>query len=130
MAMNIFTQFFKKRANNPAKREQEILQDLMRREAKLNSDIFGTVPAGVKRDFFCLDKSTWIWYEEWTDNVGQKQNITTRYVIRPTEILKSRDGGAYNRLTMDEAINFQKATAKYAKKVKTHLYSTKQPTKV
>ena len=122
--MNIFTQFLKLGSKAPADRKQEILKDLMRREADLNKNIFGPVPKGVIRDFFCLDKRTWIWYEEWTDEDGNIQQMTTRYVIRPTEILKSQNGGAYYRLTIAEAKNFQKATAKYAKKVKLDLYAT------
>lgn len=126
--MNIFTQFLKLGTKAPADRRQEILNDLMRREADMNKDIFGPVPEGVTRDFFCLDKSTWIWYEESTDANGSVQQMTTRYVIRPTEILKSQNGGAYYRLTIAEAKNFQKATTKYAKKVKSDLYADHRAT--
>ncbi len=124
--MNIFTQFLKRGVRDPEKQKQEILSALMRREANLNKSIFGPIPKGVKRDFFCLDKHTWIWYEEWTDENGKAQKITTRYVVRPTEILKSQNGGAYYRLTIAEAKNFQKATAKYVKKSKTELYADRQ----
>jgi hypothetical protein len=121
--MNIFTQFFK--SNNSEDRKQAILQDLMRREVEVTRDIFGPVPKGVRREFFCLDKHTWVWYEEWTDN-GQLKQMTTRYVIRPKEILKSQNGSAYRRLTLEEARNFQKATRAYYNKIKTHLYADKK----
>jgi len=122
--MNIFTHFFSNKTKKDETRKQSILQDLMRREANLNKNIFGSVPKGVKRDFFNLDKHTWIWYEEWTDKSGKRQQLTTRYVVRQKEILKSQNGGAYFRLTTDEAKNFQKATAKYIEKAKTELYAT------
>lgn len=119
--MNIFTQFFTKTSSE--ERNHAILQDLMRREVALTRDIFGPVPAGNRREFFCLDKHTWVWYEEWTDEQGVRRQITTRYVVRPREILKSQNGGAYHRLTIEEAKNFQSATQAYYHKVKTHLYT-------
>lgn len=122
--MNIFTQFFKGGARNNDARNADIQKDLMRREADLNKTLFGPIPDGVIRDFFCLDRNTWIWYEEWVDNSGHTQMVTTRYVVRPTEILKSRNGSAYQRLTLEEARNFQKATSKYSEKVQTELYAT------
>lgn len=119
--MNIFTQFIKK--NSSEDRKQAILQDLMRREAELTRDIFGPVPSGGRREFFCLDRHTWIWYEEWVDENGQRQQVTTRYVVRPNEILKSHNGDSYRRLTVAEADNFAKAIETYYKKVKTNLYA-------
>lgn len=127
--MNIFTQFFKGNMRSPEEHKQEILQDLMRREADLNKTIFGPVPEGVKRDFFCLDKHTWVWYEEWMGANNQRQQVTTRYIVRTSGIVKSQNGGAYHRLTLEEAKNFQKATAKYAKKVGSELYQKPQPAK-
>ena len=52
--MNIFTQFFKR--TNEHDRRQQITQDVIRLEASVTKDIFGPPPAGVKRDFFCLDR--------------------------------------------------------------------------
>lgn len=99
-----------------------MLQDLMRREADLARDIFGPIPKGGRRDFFCLDKNTWVWYEEWIDESGRRKQLTTRYLVRPREILKSQNGGAYYRLSIEEAKNFAKATRAYRDKVATSLY--------
>lgn len=118
--MSIFTQFFKN--GNPEERRQAILQDLIRREVAITSDIFGPVPRGTRREFFCLDKSTWIWYEEWTDQNGQRQSVTTRYVVHDKQIVKSQNGGAYYRLTAEEVRNFHKAIKSYQQKIKTQLY--------
>ena len=123
--MNIFTQFFKKTSS--VDRKHAIVQDLMRRESELTRDIFGPVPKDRRREFFNLDKHTWIWYEEWTDGSGQRRQVTTRYIVRPKEVLKSQNGGAYNRLTLEEAQNFSKAIQTYYKRVKTHLYGHKKP---
>lgn len=122
--MGIFTQFFK--GTNSEERRHAVEQDMIRREIVLNRDIFGPVPRGTRREFFCLDRHTWIWYEEWTNSEGVRQNVTTRYVIRPKEILKAQNGGAYQRLTIDEAKNFVEATKTYYSRIKTHLYPTQQ----
>jgi len=63
-------------------------RQLMRREAEMGGHVFGPVPEGRRREFFCLDKNTWIWHEEWTDTNGNRQSKTTRYDVRPTGILK------------------------------------------
>lgn len=123
--MNIFTQFFKSGTNEG--RKQAIIKDLIRRESELSRDIFGPVPKGTRREFFCLDKNTWVWFEEWTNKNGQRQQLTTRYIVRPNEILKSQNGGAYHRLSIEEAQNFHEAAKSYQRKVKTHLYTDKKP---
>jgi hypothetical protein len=122
--MNIFTQFIKR--NSHENRKHEIVQDLIRREAEITRDIFGKVPNGTRREFFCLDKNTWIWYEEWADRSGVQNKITTRYIVRPKEIIKSQNGGAYHRLSFEEAKNFNRATNSYLEKVTLGLYAEKQ----
>lgn len=47
--MNIFTQFIKR--NSHENRKHEIIQDLIRREAEITRDIFGSVPNGTRREF-------------------------------------------------------------------------------
>ncbi len=110
--MNIITQFFK---NNPSRQKTaaQLDHDLMTFEAKVNEELFGPQPQGGKREFFCLDEHTWIWYEEWIDDAGDKHQVTTRYIVRPKEIVKSQNGGAYHRLTLDEAENFKHAVDSY-----------------
>ena len=127
--MNIFTQFFKRGQKNPAEKKREITQDLMRREAQINKDIFGPTPAGTRREFFYLEKNTWVWFEEWRDDTGERQQATTRYVIRPNEIVKSRNGGQYQSLSIEEAKNFKQAIKKYVDKVSKQLYTVQQPNK-
>mgnify|MGYP000585821261 CR=1 FL=1 len=118
--MNIFTQFFKKNGSMSAPRT--LSQDLMRKESEISRDIFGPIQPGGKRDFFCLDAHTWIWYEEWTHITGERKQLTTRYLIRETEIVKSQNGGAYHRLTIPEAKNFQAAADEYIKRAKEQIY--------
>lgn len=98
-------------------------RDLIRREAEIGGRLFGEIPKDRRREFFCLDKNTWIWHEEWTDVSGQHQSRTTRYDVRPDVILKAQDGASYQAVTNDEARNFLAAAKTYHEAVDRELYS-------
>lgn len=119
--MNIFTQFFSKTSKNSESRRLEILNDLKRRESKIGREIFGPVPAGGNREFFCLDESTWIWNEDWRDESGQHSKKTV-YNIRDNDILKSVNGGSYQSISATEANNLQMASKLYLERVGKKLY--------
>jgi hypothetical protein len=115
--MNIFTRFFSQYYGKNVT-QQDIERDLIRRESEIGRTLFGPIPKGLKRDFFCLDETTWVWHEE--------QNGTTkvtRYLIKSNEIVKSVNGGHYERISVKEAENFQYATQAYAQKVDELLYN-------
>ena len=92
-------------------------RELIRREAEIGGQLFGPVPSGHHRQFFCLDEHTWVWYEEWTDAAGRQQSVTTRYEVRPNGVLKIQDSGSYQRLSRDEARNLYNATELYRRRV-------------
>ncbi len=94
----------------------------MRREAELGGTLFGPIPKGGRREFFCLDESTWVWHEEWLDNSGQKQIRNTRYDIRPTGILKAQNGQGYHMVSLAEAQHLHAAIHAYIPKVKKEVY--------
>jgi hypothetical protein len=100
-------------------RRVAIDRELIRREAEKGSKLFGPIPKGHQRQFFCLDAHSWIWYEEWKE-AGHLQRVTTRYEVRPDGVLKTQNGSAYQRLSDQEAINFYKAAKLYIKKNKAH----------
>ena len=96
---------------------------LMQREAKLGGQVFGPIPADRRREFFCLDKNTWIWHEEWTDSQsGVRQSRTTRYDVRPTGILKAQSNGSYHAVGKEEATNLMDAAKIYINRSLTELY--------
>lgn len=121
--MNIFTQFFKSSSKTDEEQIQEIEQDLMRKELEVTRGMFGALKSGSKRDFFCLDEHTWIWYEEWIDEQGHRRQMTTRYMIRPSEVVKSQNGGAYKRLSDKELLSFQSAVKTYNATIRQSLYA-------
>lgn len=115
--MNIFTQFFQKYFSSTPSTEN-ITRDLIQNESSIGREVFGPVPRGVRREFFCLDENTWVWHEEKNGVV-----TVTRYIIKPTEIIKSVNGETYHRLSLKEADHFTRATKLYATRVYNELYA-------
>lgn len=91
--------------------------DLMRYEAKIGGQLFGPVPKGRTREFFCFDDHTWVWHEEWVEQ-GQRKVVTTRYDVRPNGVLKSQNGSGYQRLSLEEARNLYRAVDMYGDRVR------------
>lgn len=108
---------------NAEQRKAELYRNLIRHEAQIGGKLFGPVPVGGKREFFCLDRRTWVWHEEWTDEHGQHRSKTTRYDVRPNGILKAQDGSSYQRVSDEEARHLKDAAVLYEKKVKNELYN-------
>ncbi len=102
-------------------RDAELLRKFLRREAQIGGELFGPVPPGHRREFFCLDAHTWVWHEEWTDELGQRQIKTTRYDVRPNQILKSQNG-QYQKVEEAEARRLHEAATLYRERVMKHMY--------
>lgn len=85
--------------------------------ARIGGRVFGPIPHGVRREFFCLDRHTWVWHEEWTDQQGHRRAATTRYDVRPSGILKSQGVSSYQRLTHEEERNFRQAVEVYYRQI-------------
>lgn len=99
------------------------LRDLIRMESKVGATVFGPVPAGHRREFFCLDEYTWVWYEEWIDEAtGQRREMTTRYEIHPHGVLKVQDGQPYALVEGDELRNLAIAIRMYYQQVMQGIY--------
>ena len=112
-------------AQRASERRARALRSLIHREAKIGGALFGPVPAGARREFFCLDSRTWVWHEEWTDAEGRHQAKTTRYDMRPNGILKSQGTHSYEALSAAELTHFKEATRLYLQRVK-ELYAPYQ----
>ncbi len=98
-------------------------RDLIRMESKIGSTVFGSVPASHRREFFCLDEHTWIWYEEWIDEAtGQRREMTTRYEVHPHGVLKVQDGQPYALVEGEELRNLAIATRMYREQVMRNVY--------
>ena len=104
-----------------SQRDRDLEQKLLRREAKIGGKIFGPTKKGERREFFCLDEHTWVWYEEWIDATGQPQSRTTRYEVQPERIIKYRDG-QYGPVSDEELRNLYQAAQLYQQNVYRELY--------
>lgn len=94
-------------------KKDKLHRSILEKEAEIGGRLFGEVLPGNKRNFFCLDRHTWVWHEEWFDNSNQKQILTTYYHVRPNVILKSYGDQNYKPLEQKELNNFLKATQLY-----------------
>lgn len=98
-----------------------LYRNLIRHEAQIGGELFGAIPAGHRREFFCLDKHTWVWHEEWTTPGGQTQVQTTRYDVRPNGILKSQNG-RYQPVSPPEAQRLRAAANVYLQRISKEIY--------
>jgi hypothetical protein len=122
--MNILPRF----SSRSYKTEEEFNNDLIRYEAKIGSDLFGAIPKGHSRQFFCLDDHTWIWHEEWKDEQGKRRSSVTKYMVRPSGIIKSQNGSAYSGLSDRELTNLVTAIRMYISRVKNEYLKALNPT--
>lgn len=99
-------------------------KDLIRMESKIGGTLFGPVPEGHRREFFCLDEHTWIWYESTTNpKTGEVTTLTTRYEIRGDRIIKAQDGQPYRYASPQETQNLVNAMTQYYNLVQQQIYA-------
>lgn len=97
-------------------------RELLREESKIGATLFGPIPEGRQREFFCLDESTWIWHEEWRDEKGVERQTTIRYEVHPNGIMKISDGPRYQFIEGAELENFAQATSLYYEETAKKIY--------
>ncbi len=97
-------------------------RELLTLESEVGGQLFGPVPAGHRREFFCLDETTWIWYEEWLDDKKKTQSTTVRYEVSPQGVLKVQEGARYSYLEGEELRNFGLSVRLYYEQVARKVY--------
>ncbi len=121
--MSLINNIISKIASIPSKGSQLSAQDLIRMESKLGGTLFGPVPEGHHREFFCLDEHTWIWRESSVDpETGKIISLTTRYEIQADRIIKMQDGQPHRYTSIEEANNLLKAVRGYYSLITTQIY--------
>lgn len=97
-------------------------RQLIKLESEIGRTLFGAIPKGHTREFFCLDDDTWIWHEKWREN-GQDKEQTVRYEVHSNGILKVEDSGKnYTMLKGQELMNLEVATRMYHERVMREIY--------
>ena len=107
-------------SSRPLKKLTE--RELIELEAEIGGKLFGPIPAGHRREFFCLDEHTWVWHEEWIDENRQRQVASTRYEIHDNGILKAQDGKVYKFIEGTELRNLVLAIRLYYESVARGIY--------
>jgi hypothetical protein len=97
-------------------------RELIELEAEIGGKLFGPIPAGHRREFFCLDEHTWVWHEEWNDENGQRQISSTRYEVHQNGVLKAQNGTVYKFIDGDELRNLSVAVQLYYEAVTRDIY--------
>lgn len=111
---------------NKQQRQADMEHRLITMEAEIGGKLFGPIPKGHKRHFFCLDEHTWIWQETWMQN-GQRHTVNTRYKIRPEGIIKAQDGQGERWISLEEARNLDRAVQMYHQRVNAMYQRMLQP---
>lgn len=107
----------------PGKRSKITLRDLIKKESEIGGQLFGPVPKGHQRDFFCLDKSTWVWHEQWVDSATRKKITSTiRYEVHDNGVLKIQEGSPYTFVEGEELNNLVWAMHLYYQEVARNIY--------
>lgn len=114
------TELWRVPSNRPLKAFTE--RDLIKLESEIGSRLFGPVPSGHRREFFCLDDRTWIWHEEWHDEKRKLQISTVRYEINEHGVLKVQEGARYSYLEGEELQNFALSVRLYYEQVARQIY--------
>ena len=96
-------------------------RELIELESQIGRQLFGPIPAGHKRDFFCLDEKTWVWHEEWKDGKNT-QTQTVRYEVQPTGILKVQSGRVYKYIEAEELEDLAVAVRMYYEQTMREIY--------
>lgn len=113
------------RSHKPHKRPFSRLteRELIQLESDIGAQLFGAVPKDHRREFFNLDLSTWIWYDEWIDPAtGQRKSTTIRYEVHENGILKVQEAARYMFIEGQELKNFMAAIHLYYERVAREVY--------
>jgi hypothetical protein len=102
--------------------KQRSERELIQKESEIGRDLFGPVPKGHRREFFCLDEKTCIWYEEYKDEKGKTVQSTTRYEIQGDKVMKAQEGARYSFIEGAELKNLLLAIGMYYERVMKGVY--------
>ena len=97
-------------------------RSLLQLESAIGAQLFSPLPEGHRRDFFCLDATTWIWSEEWLDDSQQLKSSTVRYEVQDKGILKVQDDSNYRYVEGQELSNLFTAIKMYYERVTREIY--------
>lgn len=112
-------------AMTPGRRAALYERAMIRREASLGATLLGPIPAGHTREFFCLDRHTWIWSEQWYDQASKStKSMNVRYDFQPRGVLKIVDDIPRGYVKGSELTHLIETIYNYHNLVTTQIYNT------
>lgn len=94
---------------------------MIKRESDLvGSRLFGAIPKGHTREFYCLDEHTWVWLEEWKEGTATQRRMV-RYEVLADKVIKNIDG-VYKKVGETELANLRQAIHIYYMEVMRNIY--------
>lgn len=106
------------------KRRPLTRRELINRESEIGRQLFGPIPKGMRREFFNLDPTTWIWHEESVNpKTRKKESRTVKYEVHNDHILKVEEGARYTKMEGQELANFTLATHMYYERTMREIYN-------
>lgn len=111
-----------------AQKKRAKIRELIRRESKIGATVFGVIPKGHQRDFFCLDARTWVWIEQWFDHEAKtEKSMHVQYEFQPRGVLKTVDGIAVGFVQAAELAHLLEAIYTYERRVYQEVYQQPAP---
>ncbi len=95
---------------------------LIQAEAAIGGKLFGPVPRGHEREFFCLDRYTWVWYESWHHPLHGAQQMMVQYETQPNGVLKTVNGAIAGYVEGKELDHLLQAIEQYYTRVSKEVY--------
>lgn len=126
--MNSLLKFLLPPPRRPSSQKSITVRDLIRRESIVGSRLFGIVRPGHRREFFCLDETTWVWHEEWLDSKNRKKVATTRYELHGRSVIKYQTDQQPAVVYGEELSNLADAIKNYYYEVADKVYNRPIPT--
>ncbi len=106
-----------------AYKKAQLERAYIKKESQIGATLFGMVPSGHNRDFFCLDEYVWIWNEQWFDaDQNSMQQMQIRYEFQPRGVLKTVDGITRGYVEGKELQNLLQAIKSYHDRVAVEVY--------
>ena len=99
-------------------------REQIKSESIIGAGIFGEFPPNViSREFFNLDKNTWVWGEKFALPDGSTRELVTKYEVQQHGVLKTQPDNQYSYIEGAELKNFAIAVREYYSRITSGLNS-------
>lgn len=97
-------------------------RELLTLESEIGSRLFGPIPDGHRREFFCPMITLGSGMKNGSDSKKKLERSTVRYEISDQGVLKVQEGASATAISQEEPENFYVAVRMYYEQVARHVY--------